>query len=82
MLSEFEPLADGIAVQFGVTKAAMFRVLFGDAPAEGRLPYRLPKNMETIEKHCEDLFNDYEVYTDSEGNAYDYGFGLRFLRRQ
>ena len=82
VLSEFEPLADGIAVQFGVTKAAMFRVLFGDAPAEGRLPYRLPKNMETIEKHCEDLFNDYEVYTDSEGNAYDYGFGLRFLRRQ
>ncbi|MBQ6551093.1 MAG: glycoside hydrolase family 3 C-terminal domain-containing protein [Lachnospiraceae bacterium] len=74
--AEFEPLADGIVVQFGVTKEAVFHVLFGDVKASGKLPYRLPKNMETVEKHCEDLFNDYEVYTDSEGNAYDYGFGL------
>ena len=73
--AEFEPMADGIALQFGVTKEALFRVLFGDAPAQGRLPYRLPKDMETIERHCEDLFNDYEVYVDSEGSAYDYGFG-------
>ena len=74
--AEFEEASDVIAVQFGVTKEAIFRVLFGDAPAKGRLPYRLPKNMDAIERHCEDLFNDYEAYRDSEGNCYDYGFGL------
>ena len=74
--AEFEPAADGIAVQFGVTKRAMFDVLFGNCPSEGKLPCRLPKNMDVIEQHCEDLFNDYEAYRDSEGNIYDYGFGL------
>ena len=75
--SEFEPAADVIAVQFGVTKQAMFDVLFGKCPAAGKLPYHLPKNMETIEAHCEDVFDDYEPYTDSEGNVYAYGFGLK-----
>ena len=74
--AEFEPSADGIAVQFGVSKQAVFDVLFGRAPACGKLPYHLPKDMETIETHCEDVFNDYEAYTDSEGNTYSRGFGL------
>ena len=74
--AEFEPAADGIAIQFGVTKQAMFDVIFGRCPASGKLPYHLPKNMETIEKHCEDVFDDYEPYTDSEGNVYACGFGL------
>ena len=81
VLSELEPSADGIAVQFGVTKRAMFSVLFGDSPATGKLPYHLPKNMETVEGHCEDVFNDYEPYTDSEGNRYVYGFGLNLSER-
>ena len=74
--AEFEPAADGIAVQFGVTKRAMFDVIFGECEAAGKLPYHLPKDMETIEAHCEDVFDDYEPYTDSEGNTYRYGFGL------
>ena len=76
MPAEFEAAADGIAVQFGVTKQALFDVLFGRSPARGRLPYHLPASMETVEKHCEDLFNDYEPYTDSAGNVYACGFGL------
>ena len=32
--------------------------------------------METIEAYCEDCFDDYEPYTDSEGNTYVCGFGL------
>ena len=36
----------------------------------------LPKDMETIEAHCEDVFDDYEPYTESEGNTYRCGFGL------
>ena len=43
---------------------------------QGRLPIQLPKDMETAEKHCEDVPLDLEAYTDSEGNVYDFGFGL------
>lgn len=74
--AEFEAASDGIAVQFGVTKQAMFDVIFGKSPACGKLPYHLPRDMETIEKHCEDVFDDYEPYTDSAGNVYACGFGL------
>ena len=74
--AEFESAADGIAVQFGVTKQAVFDVLFGKSPARGKLPYHLPANMETVERHCEDVFDDYEPYTDSAGNVYACGFGL------
>ena len=75
--AEFEAAADGIAVQFGVTKGAMFDVIFGKCPAEGKLPYHMPADMATIEKHCEDVFDDYVPYRDSEGNLWAYGFGLK-----
>ena len=45
----------------------------------GRLPLIMPANMETVEAHCEDLFGDYEVYTDACGNRYGYGFGLEYV---
>ena len=80
--AEIEPAADAVAVQFGVTKAAMFDVIFGRSPAEGKLPYHMPKDMAAIEKHCEDLFNDYEAYRDSEGNRWEYGFGLSLNRKE
>ena len=38
----------------------------------------MPKNMETIELHNEDIFDDIEAYTDSEGNTYDFGYGLTY----
>ena len=76
--AEFEAAADGIAVQFGVSRQAVFDVLFGRSPARGKLPYHLPRDMETVEKHCEDVFDDYEPYTDSAGNVYARGFGLSF----
>lgn len=78
--AEFEPAADAVAVQFGVTKAAMFDVIFGRSPAVGKLPYHMPRDMAVIENHCEDLFNDYEAYQDSEGNRWEYGFGLSLNR--
>ena len=42
----------------------------------GLLPVQMPKNMETVEAHCEDVPLDMEAYTDSNGNAYDFGFGM------
>lgn len=74
--AEFEQAADAIAVQFGVQQQALFDVLFGAAPAQGQLPFVLPKNMETVERHCEDVSDDMEPYQDETGNIYSFGFGL------
>ena len=42
----------------------------------GLLPVQLPRDMDTVEAHCEDKPLDLEHYVDSKGNAYDFGFGL------
>ncbi len=78
VMSEFETAADGIVVEFGISKAAVLDVVFGNYNPGGRLPLQMPKDMETVERQCEDKALDMEPYVDSEGNAYDYGFGLRY----
>lgn len=78
VVSEFEAQADGILAHFGVENKVLMEILSGESKPGGKLPLSLPANMETIEKHCEDVFDDYEVYTDSCGNRYGYGFGLNY----
>lgn len=78
VLTELEPLADGILAHFGVENKVVMEILSGDAVPGGRLPLIMPASMETVERHCEDVFEDLEVYRDSAGNRYDYGFGLRY----
>ena len=34
------------------------------------------RDMETVERHCEDMPLDMEPYVDEMGNRYDFGFGL------
>ena len=53
-------------------------MISGGAAPKGRLPVQLPKDMETVERHQEDVAFDLEVYKDETGNCYDYGFGLNF----
>ena len=78
VVAEFEDQADGILAHFGVENKVLMEILSGGAQPGGRLPLDLPANMETVEGHCEDVFGDYEVHTDSCGNRYGYGFGLRY----
>lgn len=78
VVSEFEEIVDGIIIEFGVGRKALFDIVFGYAKPEGRLPIIMPKNMETVELHNEDIFDDIEAYTDSEGNTYDFGYGLSY----
>ena len=51
-------------------------ILTGEAVPRGRLPFTMPRDMETVERHCEDDAQDMTPYTDSQGNTYDYGFSL------
>ena len=78
VLSELEPAADAILVDFGVQQDAMLTMIQGGAEPSGLLPVILPVNMETVEAHCEDDPFDICPYTDGAGNTYDFGFGLNW----
>lgn len=78
VLSELEGSADAILVEFGVQLEAILTMISGGAEPSGLLPVQLPANMETVEKHCEDVPFDLRPYMDSVGNTYDFGFGLNW----
>lgn len=73
---EFENLVDGIVLNFGVSTQAVMDIVSGKAEPSGLLPLQMPANMETVEAQKEDVPFDMIPYQDSEGNAYDFGFGL------
>lgn len=76
VVSEFEASADAILVSFGVQEEAILDVLVGRAEPSGLLPIQMPADMRTVEEQAEDTPHDMRVHVDSEGNAYDFGFGL------
>lgn len=76
VMTEVEPLCDAILIDFGVERRAVLDLLSGAAKPSGRLPVQMPRDMETVERHCEDMPLDMEPYEDEMGNRYDYGFGL------
>ena len=78
VLAELEPAADAIVVDFGVQQEALFTLLSGQAEPSGLLPVQLPRDMDTVELHCEDKPLDLEPYTDAAGNRYDFGFGMNW----
>ena len=77
VVAEFEKQADGIIAHFGVENKVLMEILTGEAAPGGRLPLLLPANMETVERHCEDVADDMEAYVDECGNRYGYGYALR-----
>ena len=78
VMGEFEGQVDGIVAEFGVSTQAVLDIVFGEYAPAGRLPMQMPKDMATVERHCEDVAFDLEPYTDECGNRYDYGFGLHY----
>lgn len=78
VLSELEAAADAILVDFGVQQEALLAIISSQAEPSGLLPVQLPRDMETVEAHCEDKPLDLEPYVDGCGNAYDFGFGLNW----
>ena len=79
--SEIEPYADAILLTFGVDNRAILDIVSGRFEPYGLLPFQMPADMETVELQCEDLPHDMECYTDSEGNTYDFAFGLNWSGR-
>lgn len=75
---EFEPSADAIVLGLGVSSNAVLDILAGRVEPKGLLPMQLPLNMETVETQMEDVGRDMECHIDTNGNVYDFAYGLNW----
>ena len=78
VMSEFEPSADAILIGFDVQNQAMLDIISGEAEPSALLPLQMPADMKTVEEQFEDTSHDMKCYKDSEGNVYDFAFGLNW----
>lgn len=89
IFSEIEPYADVILMSwagdagpsgsgFNVPDTSFARVFTGKTEPTGLLAFQMPIDMDTVESQQEDVPRDMECYVDSEGNSYDFAFGLNW----
>jgi beta-glucosidase len=84
VFDEFESEVDAILVGFGGNRSAnlpdkaFLEVITGQVVPSGLLPIQMPANMETVEAQLEDVPRDMECFVDSNGNTYDFAFGLNW----
>ena len=78
VISEIEGNCNAILVHFGVQNQAMMDLITGAAEPSALLPFQMPENMKTVEEQLEDVPRDVKCYIDSDGNIYDFGFGLNW----
>jgi beta-glucosidase len=81
VFKEFESEVDAIVVGFGSAGSsdkAFLEIIAGQVEPSGLLPLQMPANMETVEAQFEDVPRDMECHVDSDGNTYDFAFGLNW----
>ena len=78
IVSEFEDKVDVILQGYTTGKQAFIDVIRGAVEPTGLCNWQVPANMETVEAQCEDVPRDVECYEDSNGNVYDFTFGLNW----
>ncbi len=78
VISEIEPAASVLLIHMGVQDQALMELITGVAEPTGLLPFQMPRNMKTVEEQMEDVPRDMIPYIDSEGNDYDFAFGLNW----
>ncbi len=78
IMAEVEPAASALFVHMGVQDQALMELISGAAEPSALLPFQLPANMKTVEEQFEDVPRDMLPYTDSEGNPYDFAFGMNW----
>ena len=78
VFGEFEKEVDAIVGEFGVQMEALLDIVSGKTEPSGLLPLQMPIDMTTVEKQFEDVPHDMISYRDSNGNVYDFGFGLNW----
>jgi beta-glucosidase len=78
VFSEFENQVHAILYGFGVMDQAVMDIISGASEPSALLPVQMPANMETVEQQFEDVPRDMKVQVDTEGHAYDFGFGMNW----
>ena len=78
IFSEIEKSASAILIHMGVQDQALMEIISGGTEPSGLLPFQMPANMLTVEEQFEDVPRDMKAYRDSEGNTYDFAFGLNW----
>ena len=78
IVEEFEKEIDALLVNFRIQDQALLDVISGAFEPTGLLPLQIPANMNTVEAQHEDVPFDMKAHIDSEGNIYDFAFGLNW----
>jgi len=78
VFSEIEKDASAILIHFGVQDQALMDIITGGYEPSGLLPFQMPADMKTVEEQSEDVPRDMNCFVDSDGNKYDFGFGLNW----
>jgi beta-glucosidase len=78
VFSEIEKSASAILIHMGVQDQALMELITGKTEPSGLLPFQMPADMLTVEAQFEDVPRDMTSYTDTEGNTYDFAFGLNW----
>lgn len=78
VIAEFEPYIDGLLLNFQVQDQALLEVLSGAYEPTALLPFQMPANMKTVEEQLEDVPYDMECHVDTDGNIYNFAFGLNW----
>ena len=76
VVSEFEPYADAVLITFGVQNKVYLDILSGAHEPSGLLPMQFPADMDTVEEQFEDTPHDMRCHIDTDGNSYDFGYGM------
>ncbi len=78
IFTEIEKSANAILIHMGVQDQALMDIITGAAEPSALLPFQMPANMKTVEEQSEDVPRDMKCHVDSEGNTYDFAFGLNW----
>lgn len=78
VVAEFEKQINALVVNFGIQNQAILDIVSGKVEPSGLLPLQMPADMTTVETQMEDMSFDMKSYIDSQGNIYDFGFGLNW----
>jgi len=78
VFSEIEKSSSSILVHMGVQDQALMEIITGKGEPSALLPFQMPLNMKTVEEQFEDVPRDMKPYIDSNGNSYDFAFGMNW----
>ncbi len=78
VFSEIEKSSSSILVHMGVQDQALMEIIAGKAEPSALLPFQLPADMKTVEEQFEDVPRDMTPYKDTNGNVYDFAFGMNW----